>query len=109
LIKVLDLMLSCRVQGRFVEQAFFSYLSREYSGQGARAIWVNFNSTERNMPALNVLKALHFRPGDTSVAGPGTGMMRELHPPLECDFIKIECPSPINAGYELPNANCISS
>ncbi|MCI0389010.1 MAG: HAD-IIIC family phosphatase [Acidobacteria bacterium] len=61
-IRVEDLMLSCRAQGRFIEQAFFHYLQERHSPGRANRLWVNFRATPRNTPAQQVLEALHFTP-----------------------------------------------
>jgi FkbH-like protein len=61
-IRVEDLMLSCRAQGRFIEQAFFHYLQERHSPGLATRLWVNFRATPRNKPAQQVLEALHFTP-----------------------------------------------
>jgi FkbH-like protein len=59
-LRIKDLMLSCRVQGKFVEQALFAHLARR-PGWSARFIEVNFVSTARNGAARAVLDALGFQ------------------------------------------------
>ena len=44
-----DFMLSCRVQGKFVEQALFWCLAEGPGGRSARVV-VNFKRTDRNAP-----------------------------------------------------------
>ena len=58
-VRVEDLMLSCRVQGKFVEQALFTHLARR-PGWSARFVEVNFVPTARNGAARAVLDALGF-------------------------------------------------
>ncbi len=58
-IRVEDFMLSCRVQGKFVEQALFDYLVRT-SEPPARVLEVNFVKTDRNALAEAVLQKLGF-------------------------------------------------
>jgi FkbH-like protein len=58
-VRIEDLMLSCRVQGKFVEQALFAHLARR-RGWSARFIEVNFVPTARNGAARAVLDALGF-------------------------------------------------
>lgn len=83
-IRVEEFMLSCRVQGRFIEQAFFDYLTHGKDGEGARGVWVNFHPTARNAPARQTLDRLHFRP-----AADGDGLWLDVaEHPLTCDFIK---------------------
>ncbi len=63
-LEVLDFMLSCRVQSKFIEQALFSHLLAHHNPAGAKAIWVNFKKTDRNTPAYNVLCAIGFEACD---------------------------------------------
>jgi FkbH-like protein len=85
-IRIEDFMLSCRVQGKFLEQAFFDHLFRDHNPLSARALWVNFHSTERNTPARNVLETIGF-----SSAGSGPGMLMPDPAVLRCDFIEVRC------------------
>ena len=57
-----DLMLSCRVQGKFIEQALFDHLAFR-PGWRARAIEVRFVPTPRNGAARAVLDAIGFAAG----------------------------------------------
>jgi FkbH-like protein len=59
-VRVEDLMLSCRVQGKFIEQALFAHLVRR-PGWSARFVEVNFVPTARNGAARAVLEALGFK------------------------------------------------
>lgn len=56
-IEVRDLMLSCRVQGKFVEQAFFDHLETHHNQENASRLRVNFIETNRNQPARHALEA----------------------------------------------------
>ena len=58
-VLVEDLMLSCRVQGKFIEQALFDHLARR-PGWSAASIEVNFHATARNGAARAVLESLGF-------------------------------------------------
>lgn len=58
-LRIEDLMLSCRVQGKFVEQALFAHLARR-PGWTARFVEVAFVPTARNAAARAVLDALGF-------------------------------------------------
>jgi len=60
-IRVEEFMLSCRVQGRLIEQAFFHYLLEHSNDNDFRRLRVNFNPTPRNKPAAEVLRQLKFR------------------------------------------------
>ena len=64
-----DFMLSCRVQGKYVEQALFDYLAKFYDRSASEdnqqsdypsQILVNFKPTARNAAALKVLTTLGF-------------------------------------------------
>jgi len=59
-IKIEDLMLSCRVQGKMVEDAFFSHLEGHHNPESARTLRVNFKETSRNQPAWQSLQAARF-------------------------------------------------
>lgn len=58
-VRVEDLMLSCRVQGKFIESALFAHLCAK-NGNTASRIEINFKKTNRNMPAQQVLAKLGF-------------------------------------------------
>lgn len=86
-IRIEDFMLSCRVQGRFIEQAFFNYLVCSQSGQKQRGLlWVNFEPTGRNIPAQQVLESLRFAPCSSE-----KGLCLDLNVnSLDCTFISVE-------------------
>jgi FkbH-like protein len=83
-VRIQDLMLSCRVQGKFVEQALFAHLARR-PGWNARFIEVNFVATARNGAARAVLDALGF-------ATSKTGLLRREVAPGEGapDIVRVE-------------------
>src|SRR5579872_2383367 len=89
--EILDFMLSCRVQSKFIEQALFSHLLAHHNPHGANAIWVNFKKTDRNTPAYNVLCAIGFQPCEVGRDGIDHGMMLRMSEPLRCDFIAVRC------------------
>ena len=62
-VRVDDLMLSCRVQGKFIEEALFEHLARR-PDWSAQWIAVNFVPTARNGAAKAVLDALGFAAQD---------------------------------------------
>jgi FkbH-like protein len=61
-IRVEELMVSCRVQGRFIEQAFFDFLVRKAAEDKASWLWVRFDDTKRNHPARLALERMNFEP-----------------------------------------------
>jgi len=115
-VEVLDFMLSCRVQSKFVEQALFSHLLAHHNPGGAKAIWVNFKKTDRNTPAHNVLRTIGFQSCDAARDGIDSGMILRTTEPLKCDFIAVRCSAPEgaivydeNAGEVGPEARASSN
>jgi len=83
-IRVEEFMLSCRVQGKFIEQALFDHITRANTGEAVRRLWVNFHPTARNAPARQTLERLHFRPVEGDV-----GLWLDVDEyPLTCEFIE---------------------
>ena len=60
-LEIQDLMLSCRVQGKLVEHAFFSHLEWQHNLRHAVRLRVNFTETKRNQPARQVLESAGFQ------------------------------------------------
>ncbi len=58
-VVVEEFMLSCRVQGRMLEQALFASLLARTANLGT-SLWVRFRATGRNGPAVQVLSELGF-------------------------------------------------
>ena len=77
-------MLSCRVQGRFVEKALFHALVA--GDPSVSRIGVNFTSTGRNTPARQVLLAMGFE----EVDGENRMYLDLRKYDLACDFIELE-------------------
>jgi FkbH-like protein len=87
-LRIEEFMLSCRVQGKYVEQAFLAALLQLYYGGRPVPIWVNYTPTARNIPALQVLTDLGFRP-----VAERSGMLRDaLLGSISCDFISVSSP-----------------
>ena len=94
-VVVEDFMLSCRVQGKYVEQALFAYLAGYFdqpddahrsdeSDTLPKRIYVNFRPTARNAAALKVLETLEFEPVDSG------GFTRDIAPDeLAVDFLTV--------------------
>jgi FkbH-like protein len=92
-VRIEDFMLSCRVQGRFVEQAFFNTLIEQ--GPTVQRLVVNFTATGRNTPARQVLLAMGFteRPEESL-------MKLDLrNRELSCDFIHVDCEAAVEPGF----------
>ena len=62
-VRIDDLMLSCRVQGKFIEEALFAHVAQRPDGP-AQAVAVNFVPTARNAAARAVLDRLGFAAGE---------------------------------------------
>jgi FkbH-like protein len=90
-MQIRDFMLSCRVQGKFIEQAFFHHLVKHHNFRNASALWVNYRETARNKPALQVLDSLGFRKCDPASDGQLEGMIHSSPAALQCDFIEVRC------------------
>jgi len=99
IIQIRDFMLSCRVQGKFIEQAFFHHLVEHHNPQSAEALWVNFRETARNKPAQQVLESLGFRKCSPASERLLEGMLHSSLDSLRCDFIQVRCSA---ASSELP-------
>jgi FkbH-like protein len=85
-LRVEDFMLSCRVQGKFIEQAFFAHLLAQCSPSDVQRVWVGYRETDRNKPAKAVLESLGFRPDEA-----GVGMSLDVSSRLlACDFITVQ-------------------
>jgi FkbH-like protein len=91
IIQVRDFMLSCRVQGRFIEQAFFHHLANHHNPDAAKTIWINFRVTSRNKPAQQVLETLGFRKSGGESDQFLEGMVHTSADSLSCDFIQVRC------------------
>lgn len=88
-VVVEDFMLSCRVQGKFLEQALFAELARRHPFGRPRFVHVRFRETPRNRPAAAVLEALRFA---RHPAGDGVILDLEAND-LTCNFIRVVVPS----------------
>jgi len=80
-IDVDEFMLSCRVQSKFVEHAFFGLLRRQITEPSA--LRVKYRATTRNHPARDVLATIGF--DDTP-----QGMLLNKTVALECEFIQCQ-------------------
>ncbi|MEO5365974.1 MAG: HAD-IIIC family phosphatase [Magnetococcus sp. WYHC-3] len=82
-LELLEFMLSCRVQGKFVEQAFFAALLVAQEPPLQRFV-VHFRPSGRNRPAAEALQSMGFQ------ARAEGGMLLELpRRQPRCDFIQV--------------------
>ncbi|MBF0625212.1 MAG: HAD-IIIC family phosphatase [Magnetococcales bacterium] len=86
-VRVEEFMLSCRVQGRFIEQAFFHALAAAQP-PGPMRLRVVFQATSRNQPARQTLETLAFTAADD---GDRNSLIRDLPDAaeLDCAFIQV--------------------
>lgn len=84
-VVVEDFMLSCRVQGKFIEQALFWRLAEGSDRPPANEVIVNFKRTDRNRAAEMVLEKLGFAQTDSGCLG-----LKIAPGDLAVDFLKIE-------------------
>jgi FkbH-like protein len=86
-VTVQDLMLSCRVQGKLVEEAFLSHLEIDHNAAGVKRLKVIFNETKRNQPARQVLERAGFKPSED-----GSGFVRDIGTSAgQADVIHVSC------------------
>jgi FkbH-like protein len=86
-IEIQDLMLSCRVQGKLVEQAFFNHLETHHNRENARTIRVNFIETKRNQPARQALETAGLQKLEEE-----GGYAREIQPGRAvADIVRVTC------------------
>ena len=90
-ICIRDFMLSCRVQGKLLERAFFHHLLEHHNPESLEQLRVNLRKTERNKPAQQVLESLGFRPGDVTSGGSSDGMECSSPESLRCDIVQVHC------------------
>jgi len=58
--RMIDLMFSCRIQDKRVEQAFMSYILRKYRELGADDFFVSYRRTKRNAVSGKVFEDFDF-------------------------------------------------
>jgi FkbH-like protein len=86
-IEVQDLMLSCRVQGKLVEQAFFNHIESQHNRGNLKRLRVNFIETKRNQPARQALEAA----GLQKLEAEG-GYVREIQPGrIAAEIVRVTC------------------
>jgi len=85
-IDIHDFMLSCRVQSRMIEAAFFTHLERHHSSASTRVLRVHFIETKRNQPAKQALEAAGLK-----IASDGL-YLRELRKnETDADIVHVCC------------------
>src|SRR5262249_484556 len=89
-LRVQEFMLSCRVQGKLIEKAFFQHLFQHHRN-GATRLWVNFCQSTRNQLSRQVLDSLGFHANTVSTDSLGQGMVSKSPENLQCDMIEVRC------------------
>jgi FkbH-like protein len=84
-VYVREFMLSCRVQGKRIEQAFFNYLVHSDLAGPASRVRIAFRQTARNSPAREVLAGLGF----CSVADGNCMAIDVKDASFACPFIRV--------------------
>jgi FkbH-like protein len=79
-----DFFMSCRVQRKRVEHAFFAWLSGKIAARGARILQVAFTPTHRNGASSEMLDTLGFTPGMD-----GVRRRSAIEPIAEADIVSI--------------------
>ena len=97
-ILVRDFMLSCRVQGKLIEKAFFSYLVDKYT-DGAATLNVNFVATNRNGLARSVLEEVGF-----SMEAVNTATLKVIPGQLDVDFMELRTDTSIFGATDQTDA-----
>ena len=85
--EIQDLMLSCRIQGKLIEHAFFDHLETHHNRYSVPRLRVNFIETKRNQPARQALEAA----GLQKIEGE-EGYAREIQPGRAgCGIVRVTC------------------
>lgn len=100
-IRIEELMISCRVQGRHIEPAFFAFLVRDVAEAKPLRLWVRCNPTARNRPALQALERMNFK-RDPS----GDGFSIDLAAQgLTCDVVQVVASTSSGSGASARTAD----
>ncbi|MBK8906616.1 MAG: HAD-IIIC family phosphatase [Rhodospirillales bacterium] len=108
-LRIEDLMLSCRVQGRGLERAVFAHLITSTAPRPER-LWVRFRPTARNAPARQALEDLGFRL-DCDGAGDvdGAGFILDVtHHDLQSDVIRVIADDWAGPADQRPSATTLA-
>ena len=65
---LVDMMFSCRVQGKLVDDAFIAWLGEANERRGAGSLSARFRGNKKNEPARQLLQRLGFEPGSAEEA-----------------------------------------
>ena len=103
-ILIRDFMLSCRVQGKLIEKAFFQHLLENHYPRSMKKLWVDFRKTARNVPAQQVLDSIGFRACGAGSKEFQPGLILDSCESLRCDIIQVHCPCHSRNAAQNPRA-----
>jgi FkbH-like protein len=86
--RLVDLMFSCRIQGKRIEHAFLAFLIEKYAAGGARDFFANYRKTPKNEAAGKVFDEMAFAPIEASDGTVWLVFRREREVPRQ-DIVKI--------------------
>ncbi len=66
--RLIDLMFSCRIQGKRIEHAFLSFLLNQYVAASGKAFFANYRKTAKNEAAGKVFDDMGFTVAETTDA-----------------------------------------
>ncbi len=91
--QIQDFFMSCRVQRKRVEAAFFAWLAARYSAAGAQTLSISYQKAARNGPALDLFLGLGFT---LEAADDNHGQLRKNLPANfeGSDIVRIHLPAP---------------
>jgi FkbH-like protein len=92
---LLDLMFSCRVQGKRVEHAVLTFLLERYSGGDGRAFYARYRKTTKNAAAGGVFEELGFEKTADEVGGCSVLVFRQGRPILNDGLATIHSAAPV--------------
>lgn len=90
--RIVDFFMSCRVQRKRVEAAFFGWLARELARAGARQVTARYKTAARNAPAVEMFEDLGFTLARDADGG---DLSRPVEPAFAgADIVTVVAPGP---------------
>jgi predicted enzyme involved in methoxymalonyl-ACP biosynthesis len=86
--RLLDLMFSCRIQGKRVDHAFLAYVIEKVAGSERRDFFANYRRTDKNAPAGKVFADVGFEVIDEADGVLSLGFLKERPIPRE-DIVRV--------------------
>lgn len=101
--RLIDLMFSCRIQGKRVEHAFLAFLLRRYRRSKDGVFYANFRKTTRNAASGKVFEDMGFAV-DTETGGVTSLVFPEGMDIQDDNVIKLVVQKRIERGFQLDGA-----